>query len=42
MNGNWITLNKIYEEVSLEELSAKIDLILKGQITGRVIVNLNK
>ncbi len=32
---------KICTEVSLEELSAKIDLILKGQITGRVIVNLN-
>ena len=35
-------LDEIYEEVSLEELSDKIDLILKGQITGRVLVNLEK
>ena len=32
-------LDKIHEEISLQELSAKIDLILKGQVTGRVIVN---
>ncbi len=35
-------LNEIYTEVSLEELSPKIDQILKGKITGRVLVNLNK
>ncbi len=35
-------LDEFYEEVSLEELSDKIDLILKGQITGRVLVNLEK
>ncbi len=35
-------LDEINEEVSLEELSTKIDLILKGQITGRVLVNLDK
>lgn len=33
-------LEKIYTECSLEQLSEKIDLILQGQITGRVIVKL--
>lgn len=33
-------LNQIYTECSLEELSGKIDLILEGKITGRVVVNL--
>lgn len=33
-------LNEIYTECSLEQLSEKIDLILQGQITGRVIVKL--
>jgi len=33
-------LNEIYEECPLEKLSEKIDLILQGQITGRVIVKL--
>ena len=31
-------LNDIYTECSLEEVSDKIDLILQGQITGRVVV----
>lgn len=31
-------LNDIYSECSLEQLSDKIDLILQGKITGRVIV----
>ena len=34
-------LNKIYQECSLEELDEKIDLILKGNITGRILVNPN-
>lgn len=33
-------LDKIYTECSLEELTDKINLILNGQITGRVIVKL--
>lgn len=33
-------LNEIYTECSLEELSKKIDLILQGQITGRILVKL--
>ncbi|KAA0257339.1 acryloyl-CoA reductase [Deferribacter autotrophicus] len=31
-----------YEEVSLEGLNEKIDLILKGKIKGRILVNLEK
>lgn len=34
-------LNIIYSECSLYDLSEKIDLILKGQLTGRVVVNLD-
>lgn len=34
-------LMDIYKEVSLEDLSEQIDLILKGKIKGRVIVNLD-
>lgn len=34
------TLNKIYTECSLEDLNNKIDLILKGQITGRIIIKI--
>jgi acrylyl-CoA reductase (NADPH) len=33
-------LDRIVSECSLEELSGKIDLILAGKITGRVVVNL--
>jgi acrylyl-CoA reductase (NADPH) len=33
-------LNQIYTECSLEELSGKIDLILEGKITGRIVVDL--
>lgn len=35
-------LMDMYKEVSLGELSDKIDLILKGQLKGRTIVNLDK
>jgi len=31
----------IYTEISLEELNDKIDLILKGKLKGRTIINLN-
>jgi len=34
-------LMKMYQEIPLEALSEKIDLILKGQIKGRTLVNLN-
>lgn len=41
--GEWsIDLAKIVSEVSLEDLSPKIDEILKGGIRGRVLVKLNK
>lgn len=33
-------LNKVYKEVSLDEISQYIDEILQGKITGRVIVKL--
>lgn len=33
-------LDDIHEEVTLNELNDKIDLILKGQITGRILLNL--
>lgn len=33
-------LAEIYSECSLEQLSEKIDLILQGQITGRVVVKI--
>jgi putative YhdH/YhfP family quinone oxidoreductase len=33
-------LNDIYNECSLEELSNKIDLILNGHITGRIIIKI--
>lgn len=33
-------LNEIYEECTIEQLSEKIDLILQGQITGRILVKL--
>ena len=33
-------LNQITEECTLEELNDKIELILRGKITGRVVVNL--
>ncbi|MGA1847134.1 YhdH/YhfP family quinone oxidoreductase [Deferribacter abyssi] len=33
---------EFYEEVSLDSLNEKIDLILKGKIKGRILVNLDK
>ncbi|MHB8580379.1 MAG: YhdH/YhfP family quinone oxidoreductase [Ignavibacteriaceae bacterium] len=41
--GEWKpnTLNLLASECSLEELSGKIDLILKGNISGRVVVKLD-
>ena len=40
--GEWKIniLNEIISECSLEQLNEKIDLILKGKITGRILVNL--
>ncbi len=35
-------LDLIVSECSLEETDQKIDLILKGQLTGRILVNLDK
>ena len=35
-----IALNNLYTEVSLDQLDAKIDEILKGKITGRILVNM--
>ncbi len=35
-------LEEIAEEVSLKELNEKVDLILKGKITGRILVNPSK
>lgn len=32
----------VNDEISLDQLNEKIDLILKGKITGRVIINLEK
>jgi acrylyl-CoA reductase (NADPH) len=41
--GEWsIDLTSLVAECSLEELNPKIDLMLKGGIRGRVLVNLNK
>ena len=41
--GEWsIDVGKLVTEVSLEELSPKIDEILKGGIRGRVLINLSK
>lgn len=34
-------LDKIYDEIPLTGLKAKIDLILQGALTGRTLVNLN-
>ncbi len=33
-------LDDIHEEISLDEINDKIELILKGQITGRILINL--
>jgi putative YhdH/YhfP family quinone oxidoreductase len=38
---NLIDLDEIITECSLEELDEKINLILDGKITGRILVNLN-
>jgi len=42
LSGEWKihNLEKIITECSLEELNEKIDLILQGQITGRILVNI--
>lgn len=41
--GEWkVDLGKLLTEVSLEELNPKIDAILKGDIRGRVLVDLSK
>ncbi|MSP38366.1 MAG: acryloyl-CoA reductase [Deltaproteobacteria bacterium] len=41
--GEWsVDLSKIVKEVSLEELEAEIDKILKGGVRGRVVVDLSK
>ena len=44
LSGEWKinNLNYIYEEISLSNLEQKINLMLKGENTGRVIVNLEK
>ena len=40
--GDWsIDLSSIVREVSLEKLNVEIDKILKGEIRGRVVVDLN-
>jgi hypothetical protein len=40
-SNEWrLDLNQITTECSLEELNSKIDLILNGKITGRILVNL--
>ena len=41
--GEWKInlLNELTTECSLEELNGKIDLILKGKITGRILLNLD-
>jgi acrylyl-CoA reductase (NADPH) len=41
--GDWsVDLSRIVTEVSLDELSAEIDKILKGGVRGRVVVDLSK
>ncbi|CAN5212750.1 YhdH/YhfP family quinone oxidoreductase [soil metagenome] len=42
MSGNWKpdTLNKIYRDCTIEDLPGEIEEILKGNQTGRLIVNL--
>ena len=44
LSGEWKinTLNYIYEEISLKQLSEKIDLMLEGKNVGRIIINLEK
>ncbi len=44
LSGEWKinTLNYMYEEISLKELERKINLMLEGKNTGRVIINLEK
>ncbi len=34
-------LNFLYEEISLKKLDKKIDLMMKGENIGRVIINLD-
>jgi hypothetical protein len=42
--GEWkpATLETICTECSLEEIDEKIDLMLKGLLTGRTVINLEK
>jgi len=43
LSSDWkINLNKIYREVTLEQLDAEIEKILSGHQVGRVVVNLWK
>jgi len=35
-------LENIYDEISLEQLNNKIERILKGELKGRTLVNLNQ
>jgi hypothetical protein len=37
-----LDLSTIATECALEELSPKIDLLLKGSVRGRVVVNLSR
>lgn len=43
LSGEWKInmLDNMYEEISLQELDKKIDLMLKGKNTGRVIIKLD-
>ena len=43
LSGEWKinVLNFLYEEISLKKLEEKIDLMLKGENIGRVIINLD-
>ena len=41
--GEWsVDVAKIVTEVSLEGLNPKIDAILKGEVRGRVLLDLSK
>ncbi len=44
LSGDWKldNLNEIMDEISLEELSDKIDVMIEGKSFGRVVINLDK
>jgi len=44
LSGDWKlnNLDDIIDEISLNELSNKIDLMLEGKSVGRVVINLDK